>query len=285
MKYIVEDLTDHILCFYTGQITEKVWYTFLTDPRFASRMRPHKIDIEKYVNMIACMIAAVMKHWPLYHIPGYFKRKATTSQAQAIDLFLLMYPTIFVEMLKFQHRDISVIEILGKDLFKSIIEKSILFVEIEIKVPYYSKNKGNLHPDKEQEIHIMTSTKFTLDQIKAIIIDIGTDKIKEITKAIEYERRKPKDVYVNFACRILRRDLDWLKHYSGEFTSVPLARFLGDTVSEYIAKNVEKYPMMDTFGRVIVTSSKKGRPTNKSKGLPTKKMSALAPEGLHSFKL
>src|ERR1700733_11422178 len=106
-------------------------------------------------------------------------------------------------------------------------------------------------------------TKFTREEIKAIIIDIGTDEVKEITKAIEVERRKSKDLYVNFACRIQRKHLDWLKHYADQFGSASVMRLMGDTVSEFVERNMKTYPMLDHFGKLLVTTSKRGRRPNK----------------------
>lgn len=266
-----DELEAYILESHGHEIDLRIWDLFEKDVRFSSRVKREVEDVDVYTDMISGMIATVMHLWPLYARNEYFKSVANERESNVINLFQMVYPTIFTLMMRFHHKQISVKEILGGDLFKKIIQSSILFVEKYMELEYDKKGMRKLDNKKRQEIEIMTSVQWTVEQLETLIMDIGIDKFKEISKNLELKRRKTKDTYVNFSCRLPRKNLDWLRHYTKELSTLTLSRFMGEKLSEFVQQNLDKYPMLDNFGGVVVSASKRGRRTNASKGLPTKK--------------
>ena len=241
-----EVVRDFILS-YRKDMEIPIWNSLSKDDRFQTRITRDWQDVTKYTHMIAGMMASVLLFWPLVQHSHLFKRKLPLKSKQIIDAFEQAYPFIFYEILRFHRYDISIQEILGEKIFNKIVKNTILFIEKKYTFIYDIINENSNIPINKQDI--MTFTQLSREDVRALIEQVGLDVIREETKNIEIQKKKDKDLYSNFSCRILRKYHDWCRHYYPMFGSVSINKFMGDLLVQNIDQRLEKYPMLPQFGK------------------------------------
>lgn len=98
-----------------------------------------------------------------------------------------------------------------------------------------------------------------IEEIELLINEFGLENMEAHIKLLKKRKRKGIADGVNFPVRLPRDVLDWYKHYTKAFGQTAATRFMGKVLMSYTEENVDEYPMLETFGKVIAVEGSRGR--------------------------
>lgn len=106
-----------------------------------------------------------------------------------------------------------------------------------------------------------SSTKCQVDSdaVDLLIEEYGIENMEARLKSLKKKKKKEVSLGVNFPVRMPRDVLDWYKHYFRPFGQTAATRFMAKVLVEYAEEYMDRYPMLETFGKAVDTAAKRGR--------------------------